>query len=138
MVAKKKGAETKENDVANTKKTDAIDEIFSEAKEKKNKKKRSGDENVNDGDKKKKLERILLPGQKKLKGKRLNAKGEEVPEFVPVEKPRRLKDGLPVYKSYGDFTDMKHGQQKMGKNGRVLGPNGEEGGKCPFDCWCCF
>ena len=43
-----------------------------------------------------------------------------------------------VYKSYGDFTDMKHGQQKVDSKGRVLGPNGEPGGKCPFDCWCCF
>ena len=48
--------------------------------------------------------RVLLPGQKKPKQKR------DKPEFTPVDKPRRFEDGLPVYKSYGDFSDMKAGQ----------------------------
>jgi len=65
--------------------------------------------------------RVLLPGQKKPKQKRQTA------EFTPVEKPRRFEDGLPVYKSYGDFSDMKAGQNV-----------GESGGACPFDCNCCF
>jgi len=78
--------------------------------------------------------RVLLPGQKKPKQKRTK------PEFVPVEKARRFEDGLPVYKSYGDFTDMRHGQEGAGtdEKGRKLGPNGEPAGDCPFDCWCCF
>lgn len=65
--------------------------------------------------------RVLLPGQKKPKQKRTTA------EFTPVDKPRRFEDGLPVYKSYGDFSDMKAGQ--------VVDDNG---GPCPFDCNCCF
>jgi len=65
--------------------------------------------------------RVLLPGQKKPKQKRTTA------EFTPVDKPRRFEDGLPVYKSYGDFSDMKAGQ--------VIEDNG---GACPFDCNCCF
>ena len=69
--------------------------------------------------------RVLLPGQKKPKGKRL------APEFVPVDKPRRFEDGLPVYKSYDDFTDMAAGQQ-IPKDAK------DKGGACPFDCWCCF
>ena len=78
--------------------------------------------------------RVLLPGQKKPKQRRTT------PEFVPVEKARRFEDGLPVYKSYGDFTDMRHGQEGAGVDGkgRKLGPNGEPAGDCPFDCWCCF
>jgi hypothetical protein len=75
--------------------------------------------------------RVLLPGQKKPKQKR------DKPEFTPVDKPRRYEDGLPVYKSYGDFSDMKAGQCDDG-NGKKRGPNGEPGGDCPFDCWCCF
>ena len=75
--------------------------------------------------------RVLLPGQKKPKQKR------DKPEFTPIDKPRRYEDGLPVYKSYGDFSDMKAGQCDDG-NGKKRGPNGEPGGDCPFDCWCCF
>ena len=75
--------------------------------------------------------RVLLPGQKKPKQKR------DKPEFTPVDKPRRFEDGLPVYKSYGDFSDMKAGQCDDA-NGKKRGPNGEPGGDCPFDCWCCF
>lgn len=75
--------------------------------------------------------RVLLPGQKKPKQKRVT------PEFTPVDKPRRFEDGLPVYKSYDDFSDMAAGQL-VGENGKKLGPNGEPGGDCPFDCWCCF
>jgi len=75
---------------------------------------------------------VLLPGQKKPKQKRAT------PEFTPVEKPRRFEDGLPVYKSYDDFSDMAHGQAGVGGDGKKLGPNGEPGGECPFDCWCCF
>ena len=112
------------------KKVSDIDDIFGKVvKKKKTEKKKKEKEGY---------VKILLPGQKKPKGKRLNSKGEEVPEFTPVDKPRRMEDGLPVYKSYDDFTDMKHGQQKVDSKGRVLGPNGEPGGKCPFDCWCCF
>ena len=132
------------------KKVSDIDDIFGKVvkkkkTEKKNESNEEGDGGArnNSNNKKKKKEKegyvkILLPGQKKPKGKRLNSKGEEVPEFTPVDKPRRMEDGLPVYKSYDDFTDMKHGQQKVDSKGRVLGPNGEPGGKCPFDCWCCF
>ena len=133
------------------KKVSDIDDIFGKVvKKKKTEKKNESNEegdggarNNSNNNKKKKKEKegyvkILLPGQKKPKGKRLNSKGEEVPEFTPVDKPRRMEDGLPVYKSYDDFTDMKHGQQKVDSKGRVLGPNGEPGGKCPFDCWCCF
>jgi len=132
------------------KKVSDIDDIFGKVvKKKKTEKKNESNEegdggarnNSNNNKKKKEKEgyvKILLPGQKKPKGKRLNSKGEEVPEFTPVDKPRRMEDGLPVYKSYDDFTDMKHGQQKVDSKGRVLGPNGEPGGKCPFDCWCCF
>lgn len=77
--------------------------------------------------------RVLLPGQKKPKQKRTTA------EFTPVDKPRRFEDGLPVYKSYGDFSDMHAGQDGGGYDdkGRKLGPNGEPAGDCPFDCWCC-
>ena len=71
----------------------------------------------------KEKDRVLLPGQKKKKGKREN------PEFVPVAAPRRFEDGLPVYKSYGDFSDMSCGQ---------VAPKDKPPGKCPFDCWCCF
>lgn len=74
-------------------------------------------------EKPKEKDRILLPGQKKKKQKREN------PEFVPVNKPRRYEDGLPVYKSYDDFSDLSCGQ---------IPPKGKEAGKCPFDCWCCF
>ena len=138
-VMKKKKKTTK-------KKVSDIDDIFGKVvKKKKNESNEEGDGGArnNSNNKKKKKEKegyvkILLPGQKKPKGKRLNSKGEEVPEFTPVDKPRRMEDGLPVYKSYDDFTDMKHGQQKVDSKGRVLGPNGEPGGKCPFDCWCCF
>ena len=138
-VMKKKKKTTK-------KKVSDIDDIFRKVvKKKKNESNEEGDGGArnNSNNKKKKKEKegyvkILLPGQKKPKGKRLNSKGEEVPEFTPVDKPRRMEDGLPVYKSYDDFTDMKHGQQKVDSKGRVLGPNGEPGGKCPFDCWCCF
>ena len=78
--------------------------------------------------------RVLLPGEKRRKQKRTTA------EFTPVDKPRRTEDGLPVFKSYDDFTDMKAGQDGGGvdERGRKLGPNGEPGGECPFDCWCCF
>ena len=55
-------------------------------------------------EKPKEKDRILLPGQKKKKQKREN------PEFVPVNKPRRYEEGLPVYKSYDDFSDMSCGQ----------------------------
>jgi len=77
--------------------------------------------------------RVLLPGQKKPKQKRTTA------EFTPVDKPRRFEDGLPVYKSYGDFSDMHAGQNGGGydEKGRKLGPKGEPAGDCPFDCWCC-
>ena len=77
--------------------------------------------------------RVLLPGQKKPKQKRMTA------EFTPVDKPRRFEDGLPVYKSYGNFSDMHAGQDGGGydEKGRKLGPNGEPAGDCPFDCWCC-
>mmetsp|Transcript_6184 Transcript_6184/g.15782 ORF Transcript_6184/g.15782 Transcript_6184/m.15782 type:complete len:176 (-) Transcript_6184:592-1119(-) len=68
-------------------------------------------------------ERPLLPGQKKSKGKR------DKPEFEPVAQPRRFEDGLPVYKSYGDFSDMSFGQTAT---------KDKPPGKCPFECWCCF
>jgi hypothetical protein len=68
-------------------------------------------------------DRVLLPGQKKKKQKR------EAPEFVPVNVPRRFEDGLPVYKSYGDFSDVSCGQKP---------PKDAKPGKCPFECWCCF
>ena len=151
---KRANKEEEEGNVMKEKKTKKkvsdIDDIFGKVvKKKKTEKKNESNEegdggarNNSNNDKKKKEKegyvKILLPGQKKPKGKRLNSKGEEVPEFTPVDKPRRMEDGLPVYKSYDDFTDMKHGQQKVDSKGRVLGPNGEPGGKCPFDCWCCF
>jgi|AntAceMinimDraft_5_1070358.scaffolds.fasta_scaffold72259_1 hypothetical protein len=68
-------------------------------------------------------DRVLLPGQKKPKQKREN------PEFVPVAAPRRMEEGLPVFKSYGDFSDMACGQ---------VAPKDAPVGKCPFECWCCF
>lgn len=71
----------------------------------------------------KEKDRVLLPGQKKKKQKR------EAPEFVPVNEPRRFEDGLPVYKSYGDFSDVSCGQAP---------PKDAKPGKCPFECWCCF
>jgi len=136
LTKKKKETEEKGRD------GDSIDDIFGKAKKTMATATEKTRTTAADEKKKKNKEeefvRILLPGEKKPKGKRLNAKGEEVPEFVPVEKPRRVEEGLPVYKSYDDFTDMKHGQQKVDSRGRVLGPNGEPGGKCPFDCWCCF
>ena len=52
----------------------------------------------------KEKDRVLLPGQKKKKQKR------EAPEFVPVNEPRRFEEGLPVFKSYGDFSDVSCGQ----------------------------
>lgn len=67
--------------------------------------------------------RVLLPGQKKPKQQR------EKPEFTPVNVPRRFEDGLPVYKSYGDFSDVSCGQ---------VAPKNGKPGKCPFECWCCF
>ena len=125
-----------------------IDDIFGKVVQKQTTTKSGGDAGGKNNKKSKKTGnsakekegyvKILLPGQKKPKGKRVNSKGEEVPEFTPVDKPRRMEDGLPVYKSYDDFTDMKHGQQKLDRKGRVAGPNGEPGGNCPFDCWCCF
>ena len=125
-----------------------IDDIFGKVVKKQTSSKSGGDAGGKNNKKSKKTGnsakekegyvKILLPGQKKPKGKRVNSKGEEVPEFTPVDKPRRMEDGLPVYKSYDDFTDMKHGQQKLDSKGRVVGPNGEPGGNCPFDCWCCF
>jgi hypothetical protein len=153
--ANKEEEEEEEGNVMKEKKTKKkvsdIDDIFGKVVKKKKKTEKKNESNEegdggarnNSNNKKKKKEKegyvkILLPGQKKPKGKRLNSKGEEVPEFTPVDKPRRMEDGLPVYKSYDDFTDMKHGQQKVDSKGRVLGPNGEPGGKCPFDCWCCF
>jgi hypothetical protein len=71
----------------------------------------------------KEKDRVLLPGQKKKKQKR------EAPEFVPVNEPRRFEEGLPVFKSYGDFSDVSCGQAP---------PKDAKPGKCPFDCWCCF
>ena len=50
-------------------------------------------------------------------------------EPVTVDRPRRFQDGLPVYKSYGGFSDIACGQ---------TAPKDTQGGKCPFDCWCCF
>lgn len=138
LTKKKKKKETEEKG----RDGDSIDDIFGKAKKTMATATEKTRTTAADEKKKKNKEeefvRILLPGEKKPKGKRVNAKGEEVPEFVPVEKPRRVEEGLPVYKSYDDFTDMKHGQQKVDSRGRVLGPNGEPGGKCPFDCWCCF
>ena len=69
---------------------------------------------------------MLLPGQKKKKRKR------DAPEFVPVNAPRRFEDGLPVYKSYDDFSDISCGQAPPASE------KGKPKGKCPFDCWCCF
>jgi len=135
----------------NKKKTNSvsdIDDIFGKVVKKQTTTKSGGDTGGKNNKKSKKTGnsakekegyvKILLPGQEKPKGKRVNSKGEEVPEFTSVDKPRRIEDGLPVYKSYDDFTDMKHGQQKLDSKGRVVGPNGEPGGNCPFDCWCCF
>jgi hypothetical protein len=67
---------------------------------------------------------VLLPGQKKPKQQRVTHV-----EFVPVNQPRRFQDGLPVYKSYDDFSDVSCGQ---------VAPTGAKNGKCPFECWCCF
>ena len=74
----------------------------------------------------KEKDRVLLPGQKKKKRKR------DAPEFVPVNAPRRFEDGLPVYKSYDDFSDISCGQAPPASE------KGKPKGKCPFDCWCCF
>ena len=108
-----------------------VDALFGNAKKKRKSEKRP---EGRDGAVEETRVRVLLPGQKKPKQKRTT------PEFVPVEKARRFEDGLPVYKSYGDFTDMRHGQEGAGvdEKGRKLGPNGEPAGDCPFDCWCCF
>ena len=54
----------------------------------------------------------------------------KVSPLLPVSRPRRFEDGLPVYKSFEDFSDLSHG--------RIPPRNGRANGKCPFDCWCCF
>ena len=51
-------------------------------------------------------------------------------DISPVSRPRRYEDGLPVYKSFEDFSDLSHGQNPP--------KNGNTDGKYPFDCWCCF
>lgn len=109
-----------------------VDALFGKAKKRMKSEKRA--ERRDGGGEEEARVRVLLPGQKKPKQRRTT------PEFVPVEKARRFEDGLPVYKSYGDFTDMRHGQEGAGVDGkgRKLGPNGEPAGDCPFDCWCCF
>tara|TARA_B100000683_G_scaffold83749_1_gene82660 strand:+ start:18766 stop:19335 length:570 start_codon:yes stop_codon:yes gene_type:complete len=109
-----------------------VDALFGKAKKRMKSEKRA--ERRDGGEEEEARVRVLLPGQKKPKQRRTT------PEFVPVEKARRFEDGLPVYKSYGDFTDMRHGQEGAGVDGkgRKLGPNGEPAGDCPFDCWCCF
>ena len=109
-----------------------VDALFGKAKKRMKSEKRA--EGRDGGEEEEARVRVLLPGQKKPKQRRTT------PEFVPVEKARRFEDGLPVYKSYGDFTDMRHGQEGAGVDGkgRKLGPNGEPAGDCPFDCWCCF
>ena len=109
-----------------------VDALFGKAKKRMKSEKRA--EGRDGGGEEEARVRVLLPGQKKPKQRRTT------PEFVPVEKARRFEDGLPVYKSYGDFTDMRHGQEGAGVDGkgRKLGPNGEPAGDCPFDCWCCF
>jgi hypothetical protein len=45
----------------------------------------------------------------------------------PVSMPRRLQDGLPVYKSFESFSDLRASNAAL-----------PSGGKCPFDCDCCF
>jgi hypothetical protein len=40
-----------------------------------------------------------------------------------------LEDGLPVFKSYDNFSDMACGQ---------IAPKDGPAGKCPFECWCCY
>ena len=69
--------------------------------------------------------------QKKTIGARghTRKRRKDVDELVPVDKPRRFEDGLPVYKSYEGFSDIACGQ---------VPPDSRQGGKCPFDCWCCF
>ena len=115
-----------------------VDALFGNAKKRmkseKRAERRGGGGGGGGGEEEEARVRVLLPGQKKPKQRRTT------PEFVPVEKARRFEDGLPVYKSYGDFTDMRHGQEGAGVDGkgRKLGPNGEPAGDCPFDCWCCF
>ena len=114
-----------------------VDALFGNAKKRMKSEKRAerrGGGGGGGGEEEEARVRVLLPGQKKPKQRRTT------PEFVPVEKARRFEDGLPVYKSYGDFTDMRHGQEGAGVDGkgRKLGPNGEPAGDCPFDCWCCF
>ena len=69
--------------------------------------------------------------QKKTIGARghTRKRRKDADELVPVDKPRRFEDGLPVYKSYEGFSDIACGQ---------VPPDSRQGGKCPFDCWCCF
>ena len=50
-------------------------------------------------------------------------------ELVPAAQPRRFDEGLPVYKSFGNFSDLSYGQRSSQEK-----PDGQ----CPFDCWCCF
>lgn len=51
--------------------------------------------------------------------------------LTPVAQPRRFEEGLPVYKSFGNFSDLSCGQIPSEEQSRAPG-------KCPFDCWCCF
>lgn len=48
--------------------------------------------------------------------------------IVPVSAPRRFQDGLPVFKSFDSFSDFAADAAAAGV----------KGGKCPFDCACCF
>ena len=69
--------------------------------------------------------KILLPGRKNRK-ETVKQQRRGSARFTPVDKPRRMETGLPVYKSYDDFTDMKHGQQKVDSKGRVWGRMGNQ------------
>jgi hypothetical protein len=99
----------------------AAAEAAAEAALENEKDKRQGKDNAKDAN------RVLLPGEKKPK-----KKVAEHIEFVPVAAPRRFEEGLPVFKSYGDFSDMSCGQVAPEKD------KGKPAGKCPFECWCCF
>ena len=83
-----------------------VDALFGKAKKRmKSEKRRRG----RGGEEEEARVRVLLPGQKKPKQRRTT------PEFVPVEKARRFEDGLPVYKSCGDFTrHIVHGREGGG------------------------
>jgi hypothetical protein len=73
------------------------------------------------------------PKERSVRERKPRGEGEYFLEtgekLVAVSQPRRFQDGLPVYKSFDGFSDLKASN--------VLPPT-FKAGKCPFDCDCCF